>query len=127
MQIKGNKKAQARKQKQGLSSQRSHCTFCIERKQAGVARNDGMIGIFRQKRQKKKNISLHDGLADASLVGLRSRSHLVESDAVENDSVEVEVELRSPSAKVVREFGGPDGAEPTRYGDWERKGRCIDF
>lgn len=25
------------------------------------------------------------------------------------------------------EFGGPRGLEPTRYGDWERKGRCIDF
>ena len=25
------------------------------------------------------------------------------------------------------EFGGPKGPEPTRYGDWERKGRCIDF
>jgi len=26
-----------------------------------------------------------------------------------------------------RELGGPAGPEPTRYGDWERKGRCIDF
>lgn len=25
------------------------------------------------------------------------------------------------------EFGGPAGLEPTRYGDWENKGRCIDF
>jgi hypothetical protein len=25
------------------------------------------------------------------------------------------------------EHGGPRGPEPTRYGDWERKGRCIDF
>ena len=25
------------------------------------------------------------------------------------------------------ETGGPSGLEPTRYGDWERKGRCIDF
>ena len=27
----------------------------------------------------------------------------------------------------VPEIGGPEGPEPTRYGDWERKGRCIDF
>jgi hypothetical protein len=27
----------------------------------------------------------------------------------------------------VREIGGPKGPEPTRYGDWERNGRCIDF
>ena len=26
-----------------------------------------------------------------------------------------------------REIGGPAGPEPTRYGDWERKGRCYDF
>ena len=26
-----------------------------------------------------------------------------------------------------REVGGPAGPEPTRYGDWERNGRCIDF
>lgn len=23
--------------------------------------------------------------------------------------------------------GGSQGAEPTRFGDWERKGRCSDF
>ena len=26
-----------------------------------------------------------------------------------------------------REIGGPPGPEPTRYGDWEKGGRCIDF
>ncbi len=25
------------------------------------------------------------------------------------------------------EDGGPAGPEPTRYGDWERKGRAVDF
>ena len=25
------------------------------------------------------------------------------------------------------EIGGPTGLEPTRYGDWERGGRCTDF
>jgi hypothetical protein len=25
------------------------------------------------------------------------------------------------------EIGGPKGPEPTRYGDWERNGRCSDF
>ncbi|MGC4027617.1 MAG: DUF1674 domain-containing protein [Steroidobacteraceae bacterium] len=27
----------------------------------------------------------------------------------------------------VPEVGGPPGPEPTRYGDWEKSGRCIDF
>ena len=26
-----------------------------------------------------------------------------------------------------KETGGPKGLEPTRYGDWEKQGRCIDF
>jgi len=25
------------------------------------------------------------------------------------------------------EIGGRDGPDPTRYGDWEKAGRCIDF
>lgn len=28
---------------------------------------------------------------------------------------------------VTGEIGGPAGPEPTRYGDWERKGRVTDF
>ena len=26
-----------------------------------------------------------------------------------------------------KEKGGPKGLEPTRYGDWEKAGRCSDF
>ena len=26
-----------------------------------------------------------------------------------------------------KEVGGTKGPEPTRYGDWEHKGRCTDF
>ena len=26
-----------------------------------------------------------------------------------------------------KETGGPAGPEPTRFGDWEQKGRCTDF
>jgi len=35
----------------------------------------------------------------------------------------------SPEKKTQtkEETGGPQGPEPTRYGDWERKGRCVDF
>jgi hypothetical protein len=31
------------------------------------------------------------------------------------------------AAPAGSEKGGPAGPEPTRYGDWERRGRCIDF
>lgn len=29
--------------------------------------------------------------------------------------------------KKIKEIGGPEGPEPTRYGDWEVGGRCSDF
>jgi hypothetical protein len=32
-----------------------------------------------------------------------------------------------PEASRAIEIGGRDGPEPTRYGDWEKNGRCIDF
>lgn len=28
---------------------------------------------------------------------------------------------------TAEEIGGPKGEEPTRFGDWERAGRCVDF
>ena len=31
------------------------------------------------------------------------------------------------SEQQQKEIGGPKGLEPTRYGDWEKRGRCIDF
>jgi hypothetical protein len=30
-------------------------------------------------------------------------------------------------APLPKEIGGRGGAEPTRFGDWEKNGRCIDF
>lgn len=34
---------------------------------------------------------------------------------------------RPASTPATGEIGGPEGPEPTRYGDWERKGICVDF
>jgi hypothetical protein len=43
-----------------------------------------------------------------------------------------EAEARRKAAEanakpVVKEFSGPKGPEPTRYGDWESKGIASDF
>tara|TARA_B100000315_G_scaffold91841_1_gene84613 strand:- start:105 stop:356 length:252 start_codon:yes stop_codon:yes gene_type:complete len=35
--------------------------------------------------------------------------------------------LAATDKKQPKEIGGPKGPEPTRYGDWERDGRCVDF
>ena len=50
-----------------------------------------------------------------------------------NDSDEMSKDTQAERGKTditqrtPKETGGPKGPEPTRYGDWERKGRCIDF
>jgi hypothetical protein len=31
------------------------------------------------------------------------------------------------AAEAALEHGGPTGPEPTRYGDWEKKGLAVDF
>jgi len=36
-------------------------------------------------------------------------------------------ERRTPAEKPPSEQGGPTGPEPTRFGDWERKGIAVDF
>jgi hypothetical protein len=38
----------------------------------------------------------------------------------------VETTKPAPAGKP-SEIGGPKGLDPTRYGDWERDGRCVDF
>ena len=41
---------------------------------------------------------------------------------------EAEVRRRAAEvAELAHEHGGPKGLEPTRYGDWERKGIVSDF
>jgi hypothetical protein len=34
---------------------------------------------------------------------------------------------KEAKTRLPPEHGGPKGAEPTRFGDWERKGIAVDF
>ena len=34
---------------------------------------------------------------------------------------------KAQAAENAQELGGPAGPEPTRFGDWERKGVAVDF
>lgn len=47
----------------------------------------------------------------------------------ESDQEAVPASLAQPIHILVqpKEVGGRIGADPTRYGDWEKNGRCIDF
>lgn len=51
-----------------------------------------------------------------------------QEDKLESPEAEAEQADKSQgSIAKPTEVGGPKGPEPTRYGDWELKGRCIDF
>ena len=43
------------------------------------------------------------------------------------ETTESSEETSGSTPAVKPETGGPKGLEPTRYGDWERNGRCYDF
>ena len=48
--------------------------------------------------------------------------------AVEKELADVEKGSQSEQSTNAKEYGGrKDGLDPTRYGDWEKNGRCIDF
>lgn len=63
----------------------------------------------------------------------RYNTALPSSDNVKDTGVkDKEAKGASSTAKAAEqtqpaERGGPKGPEPTRYGDWEAKGRCTDF
>ncbi|MGE4481672.1 DUF1674 domain-containing protein [Acidocella sp.] len=48
-------------------------------------------------------------------------------DKTETAKPEPAVTLKPDTRQPPKEIGGPKGPEPTRYGDWEKNGRCSDF
>lgn len=59
-----------------------------------------------------------------------SDEHQKSADATRRDEILPADDTPAAGAegdKMQREIGGREGPEPTRYGDWEKNGRCIDF
>ncbi|MEW5009609.1 MAG: DUF1674 domain-containing protein [Cycloclasticus sp.] len=50
-----------------------------------------------------------------------------ESDVVDLSKKDTAKEQSEIPAESAVEVNGRAGLEPTRYGDWEKNGRCIDF
>ncbi len=48
------------------------------------------------------------------------------SSTMKDDASNPGVEIEKPAPQT-REIGGREGPDPTRFGDWEKNGRCIDF
>ena len=42
-------------------------------------------------------------------------------------SPDTKPDAKKLAEKLPPEIGGQKGPEPTRYGDWEKNGRCTDF
>jgi hypothetical protein len=52
----------------------------------------------------------------------------MEADDLKKDSNLKKAEINSLKKKIPKkEIGGQDGPEPTRFGDWEKKGITSDF
>jgi hypothetical protein len=49
------------------------------------------------------------------------------ADAAKQDKASPAEQKDKAKTDKPKEFGGPKGPEPTRYGDWERKGIVSDF
>lgn len=47
--------------------------------------------------------------------------------AAEHDERRTPVASKPHDLTLPKEIDGPKGPEPTRFGDWEQKGRCTDF
>jgi hypothetical protein len=50
-----------------------------------------------------------------------------EPPAPETTPKPTEPKVRQKAPVLPPEIGGQKGPEPTRYGDWEKNGRCTDF
>ena len=70
-----------------------------------------------------------DDKADSLLNPLQEENEPVEEDGMEQEDMYIMPHASLGTDKV--EWGGPRRggrlSEPTRFGDWERKGRCTDF
>ena len=58
------------------------------------------------------------GAAPGKVLTPEARRALMEAEARRN---------QASAAQAPAEINGPSGEEPTRYGDWERKGIAVDF
>jgi hypothetical protein len=56
-----------------------------------------------------------------------SKTDLPRDDSPTASEHDAAAEDKSSSGDRPKEIGGRKGPDPTRYGDWEKGGRCIDF
>ncbi len=63
----------------------------------------------------------------AQVLGLAGVFKTIMHDPKSSDEPALEPTDEAPADERPKEYGGRKGPEPTRFGDWEKNGRCIDF
>jgi hypothetical protein len=66
-------------------------------------------------------------LAMASEFRMIGQSALPTDPQANSPAADGERSATDQGTPIQKEIGGRDGPEPTRFGDWEKNGRCIDF
>lgn len=64
---------------------------------------------------------------DVTAVATDTEAEATPAPPLSQDAINAIAEAKAFREAAKREIGGPKGPEPTRFGDWEHKGRCIDF
>ena len=74
------------------------------------------------------NAQDNDTAADAGASELRPKKPLTPAaQRALAEAAERRAKRQIQDAGSAKEVGGPSGPEPTRYGDWEKKGLTSDF
>jgi hypothetical protein len=67
------------------------------------------------------------GRCNAILAEFGPVPNVIPVEAPQDQPSGVNAGLAAAKADREIELGGPPGPEPTRFGDWEKNGRCVDF
>jgi hypothetical protein len=80
-----------------------------------------------RKRNRKSEMGEDSAPASPDLTPEETARRAALPDAARRALAEADARARARAALPEGETGGPKGIEPTRYGDWERKGIAYDF
>lgn len=101
-------------------------------KRAGLKKNQNYLFRMTEKNEKQpfkasavdQTGQTEDRLAAAPGKEISDIARRALEEAAERRDAEKQADLKK---KTIEEWNGPSGEEPTRYGDWERKGITYDF
>jgi hypothetical protein len=92
-----------------------------------VAVNPGRELILRGIQVRKHSyVTLFSGKLSSVTTNFEDEARIEARNEARIEPAAAPVQGEQP-VEAPREVGGREGPEPTRFGDWELRGRCIDF